>query len=215
MATQSLCCDIFNTFQNYIHAENGGDNVECNVNTCTSVIFVDHLKTETNALGQSDLLTKSGLDFEFDKSDTAALASLLVFAYIGRHYTTGRTSGTQEHQHLYFKFHRPTQMLRAVQPHCTFERSVYLSMIIVTVLILIFLLLARHLPKQSRWWPTMQNNFADTTANVRDANVRDGESSNAESDQTVQSANQHNQHNENVQNHYNSQAIDFGGLRRR
>ena len=203
MATQKLCCDIFNTFQNYIHAENGGDNVECNPDTCTDVIFVDHLKTETNALGQSDLLTKSGSDFIFDQSDTAALASLLVFAYIGRHYTTSRTSGNQDHQHLYFKFHRPTQMLRAVQPHCTFERSVYLSMIIVTVLILIFLLLARHLPKHSRWWPTMPNKFADTT------NVRDRESSNVDGDPK----NPVTQHNDpHMHTHYNSQAIDFGGL---
>ena len=64
MATQRLCCDIFDTFQKYIHAENGGDNVECNADTCTSVIFVDHLKTETNALGQGDLLTQSGSDFQ-------------------------------------------------------------------------------------------------------------------------------------------------------
>ena len=214
--TVSLCCSIFNTFQDFIHAENGGDNIECTPEICSNVTFIDHLKTETNALGQ--LLTETENDFEFDKSDTGALASLLVFAYIGRHYTNSRAQNNKEHQHLYFKFHAPTQMLRAVQPHCMFERSVYLSMIIVTVLILIFLLLARHLPKQSRWWPMTQTGFTGTGSREMDLGNPQGD---FKSQTATQHSDMHSLNSANHSNHSNHlsqhshQAIDFGGLRHR
>mgnify|MGYP004328036203 CR=1 FL=1 len=154
--TPTLCCLIFDAFRKYIHVENNNLPAVCLPETCKQLNFIKHLETETNAIvaGSGKLVLDDNIEFQNDIGDKA-IADILVYAYIGRHYTdSASNSGISDsnQDHLYFKFHAQTQMLRAVQPHCLFERSVYLSMIILTVLILVFLLLARHIPKEYRFW---------------------------------------------------------------
>ena len=144
-----LCCALYDAFLSYIHAENLAPAAgACNPETCSNdYMFMKHFIDDSN---MDATFLKAGVDdaLEFDAAHgDAKIANLLLFAYIGRHFTDSR-----EETHPLFKYNFATNVLRAVQPHCAFERRVYLSMIILTVVVLVFVILSRHIPNAWKFW---------------------------------------------------------------
>ena len=144
-----LCCTLYDAFLSYIHAENLAPAAgACNPETCSNdYMFMKHFIDDSN---MDATFLKAGVDnaLEFDAEHSdAKIANLLLFAYIGRHFTDSR-----EETHPLFKYNFATNVLRAVQPHCAFERRVYLSMIVLTVVVLVFVILSRHIPNAWKFW---------------------------------------------------------------
>ena len=147
--TSGLCCALYDAFLSYIHAENLAPAAgACIPETCSDdFMFMKHFIDDSN---MDATFLKAGVDnaLEFDAvHDDAKIANLLLFAYIGRHFTDSR-----EETHPLFKYNFATNVLRAVQPHCAFERRVYLSMIVLTVVVLVFVILSRHIPNAWKFW---------------------------------------------------------------
>jgi len=143
----------------YIHAENiqpeiGG----CKVHNCHEQNFITSFVHGFNDIDENiDFLrwssetseTPSDLIFEAGH-DSKIMADLLLFAWIGRHFTNNQKTNEQTHPH--FKYNFNTKVVRAVHPHCVFEREIYLSMIVLTVVVLIFIILSRHIPSAWKIW---------------------------------------------------------------
>ena len=149
--TSGLCCALYDAFLSYIHAENLAPAAgACIPETCSDdFMFMKHFIDDSN-MDAKFLIEGSGADnalqFDHDQSNEQ-IANLLLFAYIGRHFTDSR-----EETHPLFKYNFATNVLRAVQPHCAFERRVYLSMIVLTVVVLVFVILSRHIPNAWKFW---------------------------------------------------------------
>ena len=144
-----LCCALYDAFLSYIHAENLAPAAgACNPDTCSDdFMFMKHFIDDSN-MDATFLKTDGHNALEFDAGHSdAKIANLLLFAYIGRHFTDSR-----EETHPLFKYNFATNVLRAVQPHCAFERRVYLSMIVLTVVVLVFVILSRHIPNAWKFW---------------------------------------------------------------
>ena len=129
----------------------------CDPAQCNTLAFMQHLRNETNGVGkgnQYDIIHQNIDGSSIDTAHVTVIASLLVWAYIGRHYTSSAMGSNVDgsHKHLFFKFHPSSQVLRAIQPSCTFERTIYLAMIVLTILVLVFIILARHIPMEWRLW---------------------------------------------------------------
>lgn len=147
----TLCCALYDAFLAYIHAENlepiAG---QCDITKCIAkdYIFINNFIDNTNidAVFLSENPEHSAISFNVDHDDQQ-IANLLLFAYIGKHFTANR-----EETHPIFKYNFATNVLRAVQPHCAFERRVYLTMIILTVVVLVFVILGRHIPTSWKVW---------------------------------------------------------------
>ena len=158
---RGLCCALYDAFLSYIHAENLAPAAgACNPDTCSDdFMFMKHFIDDSN-MDATFLKTDGHNALEFDAThEHAKIANLLLFAYIGRHFTDSR-----EETHPLFKYNFATNVLRAVQPHCAFERRVYLSMIVLTVVVLVFVILSRHIPNAWKFW----KRAADTTPkNIR------------------------------------------------
>ena len=149
--TSGLCCALYDAFLSYIHAENLAPAAgACKPETCgDDYMFMKHFIDDSN-MDAKFLIEGSSADnalqFDHDQSNEQ-IANLLLFAYIGRHFTDSR-----EETHPLFKYNFATNVLRAVQPHCAFERRVYLSMIVLTVVVLVFVILSRHIPNAWKFW---------------------------------------------------------------
>ena len=144
-----LCCALYDAFLSYIHAENLAPAAgACIPETCSDdFMFMKHFIDDSN-MDATFLQTNADNALEFDAThEHAKIANLLLFAYIGRHFTDSR-----EETHPLFKYNFATNVLRAVQPHCAFERRVYLSMIVLTVVVLVFVILSRHIPNAWKFW---------------------------------------------------------------
>ena len=128
-----LCSALYDAFLSYIHAENLAPAAgACIPETCSDdFMFMEHFIDDSNMDAMFLKKQQNGaLEFE-PGEDVTKIANLLLFAYIGRHFTDSR-----EETHPLFKYNFATNVLRAVQPHCAFERRVYLSMIVLTVVVL-------------------------------------------------------------------------------
>ena len=144
-----LCCALYDAFLSYIHAENLAPAAgACIPETCSDdFMFMEHFIDDSNMDAMFLKKQQNGaLEFE-PGEDVTKIANLLLFAYIGRHFTDSR-----EETHPLFKYNFATNVLRAVQPHCAFERRVYLSMIVLTVVVLVFVILSRHIPNAWKFW---------------------------------------------------------------
>lgn len=155
--TTGLCCALRDEFIKYIHLDNIEMSTSCDPAQCNTLAFMQHLRHETNGVGsvnEYDIIHENMDGSSVDTADVTVIASLLVWAYIGRHYTSSAMGSDvgSSHKHLFFKFHPSSQVLRAIQPSCTFERTIYLAMIVLTILVLVFIILARHIPMEWRLW---------------------------------------------------------------
>ena len=147
----------------------------CDETQCQALQFMLHLRDETNGIGHStDIINADITNVSLDMNDVKAIADILVWAYIGRHYTNSAmgSAADSSYTHLFFKFHPSSQVLRAIQPSCTFERNIYLTMILLTILVLVFIILARHIPMQWRAWHKEQQYVPVPNANEESENAQ-------------------------------------------
>jgi hypothetical protein len=147
--SENLCCALYDAFLKFIHAENlKPEPSNCKPELCIhkEYKFIQEFVDDSNE--NAVFLTWGSTDLEFhSEQQVSDIADLLLFAYIGRHFTDHR-----EETHPLFKYNFATNVLRAVQPHCVFERRVYLSMIVLTVVVLVFVILSRHIPNAWKVW---------------------------------------------------------------
>jgi hypothetical protein len=156
--SESLCCALYDAFLQYIHAENLRPVIDgCHPDDCHAMkyVFINEFVDNINDIDETtqflQWLSNEQNILQFNATHNVKyIANLLLLAYIGRHFTHNPEANEQTHPH--FKYNFATNVVRAVHPHCMFERSVYLSMIVLTVVVLIFIILSRHIPSAWKIW---------------------------------------------------------------
>lgn len=128
------CCDVWHEYLGKIRLSNDDAFASCNAETCIISQHMKHFLRESQTLVGENVLT-SELVWDNTMVNSSALAEVLVLAYIGRHFTVSGSYETQ--QHPFFRFHGALESLTLIRPQCSFERTVYLCMIVVTVVVLI------------------------------------------------------------------------------
>jgi hypothetical protein len=108
---------------------------------------IKHFLRESHTLVGAEVLTKD-LAWDGDNLNSSTLAEVLVLAYVGRHFTVSSSYDTQ--QHPFFRFHGALESLTLIRPHCSFERTVYLCMIVVTVVVLIGTIILQTMHEKSK-----------------------------------------------------------------
>jgi len=128
------CCDVWNEYLEKIRLSNDDNFIECTPETCMNAQHIKHFLRESRTLVGTEVLTEE-LTWDNASLSSPTLAEVLVLAYVGRHFTVSNSYETQ--QHPFFRFHGALESLTLIRPQCSFERTVYLCMIVVTVVVLI------------------------------------------------------------------------------
>ena len=139
----TLACSLWNKYLLYIESDH-------NLQECPEIAsdamkqnFMKHLFENTNKMFASDVLEIDDgvLAFDISAATNAEVSDLITFAYIGKHFTQNNF----KFDNPYFQFHHVTDTLQRIQPKCEFEKVTYLSMIVITVLVLISQLLVNNI----------------------------------------------------------------------
>lgn len=143
----TLCCAVWDAFVQNVRLANDDALPECTEATCMSAAHMGFVKTELD--GAFDGLTGDGLA----NADLAALgqakqAELFVHALIGRHFAA--VSSNDVKQHAFVQFDSMRGAAHVVRPLCSFERTVYLSIIVLTIVVLITVIVLQMLRRTAR-----------------------------------------------------------------
>jgi len=134
------CCDLWFTLNHYIQTHAGVDRSACEPLQCVGTGQVESFMTETNAV-LTHKLHFEGSNIVMDMTNTTAMQNILVWSYLGRHFTSTRQRKVMDDFYFEFNIATRTMVLRKVQ--CEFQKHVYESMIVLTVVVLIFILSSR------------------------------------------------------------------------
>jgi len=139
----SLVCSMWNKYLLYIESDHNLQECPVNASDAMKQNFMKHLFENTNKMFASDILEVSGnsMVFNISSATNAEVSDLITFAYIGKHFTQNNF----KFDNPYFQFHHVTDTLQRIQPKCEFEKVTYLSMIVITVLVLISQLLVNNI----------------------------------------------------------------------
>jgi len=136
------CCDLWFTLNRYIQTHAGVDRSACVPGDCVQTGQIESFMSETNAV-LHDRLRFEGSAIVMDVSNNSTLQNILVWSYLGRHFTSTRQQQVQDD--LYFEFNVATRTMTLRKVQCEFQKHIYESVIVLVVLVLIFVLSSRML----------------------------------------------------------------------
>ena len=100
----------------------------------TSAVLVVHEAPATSTIGTEQTTMHIQL-----KDDDIDLANMLVLALIGRHYTAEYQTGQ-----VFFEFDPVTQITTANMPRCEYQRSFFVMLLFVSIVLMIFSLVMQN-----------------------------------------------------------------------
>lgn len=119
--------------------------------TCMSSSLMKMFVRESSAIVAMHAAPPVGINFTIAEDDDG-LAQLLVLALIGRHYTAEYKANQ-----VFFEFDSATQILTPHMPRCEYQRSFFVLLLFVSIVLLIFSLVIQNLN-------TMEANAIPTAA---------------------------------------------------
>ena len=154
------CCMLWNSFVKHISSATDQDGSTCDeVSVCQSS-RVQTLYVQVNAFHQNILRQQSN---QFTMSyDPPILADLLVLSMLGR-LVTKQDAANAENSYAHYVFNEVFNTLQPVYSNCKFEKTMYVSLLCVTIVILISLLvmqLERGKTSEATPKPSQQQNFS-------------------------------------------------------
>ena len=134
------CCELWSTLNAYIRTHSGIDRSECTPASCLGTGQIQRFLEETNAvLSQKTFV--SGSRIVVPRATPAEMQRVLVWAFLGRHFTSMRQETQQDDFFFEFNISTRTMALRKIQ--CEFQKPVYVSMIVLTIIVLLFIIASR------------------------------------------------------------------------
>lgn len=133
------CCVLLSRLHMFVAFETDTRAPVCDAVSCKNSRLMQLFQHETN----THLATRaedSRIQFTVPATDDAMFADILVWAFIGRHYTANI-----EGDHTHFLFNPATQTMTAKTPKCEFQKPVYTILLFVSILLLIFSLVLQNL----------------------------------------------------------------------
>ena len=108
------CCDLWFTLNRYIQTHAGVDRSKCVPQDCAETGQIESFMSETNAALQ-DSLRLQGSTIVMDVSNSSTWQNMLVWSYLGRHFTNTRQQQVQDDLYFEFNIATRTMSLRKVQ----------------------------------------------------------------------------------------------------
>lgn len=142
----SLCCALWNAFVANVRLANDDTLPACSSDTCMLAAHTQHLATELRVF--SGMLDDEMSAINIEALSDEAKAQLLVYALIGQHFAADSQNDVK--QHAYLRFDSMRGSTQVVRPLCSFERTVYLSIIVLTILVLISVIVLQMLRRTAR-----------------------------------------------------------------
>jgi len=136
------CCDLWFTLNHYIQTHAGVDRSACVPRDCAETGQIESFVSETNAV-LHDRLRFEGSTIVMDVSNSSTMQNILVWSYLGRHFTSTRQQQVQDD--LYFEFNIATRSMTLRKVQCEFQKHIYESVIVLVVVVLIFMISSRML----------------------------------------------------------------------
>ena len=136
------CCDLWFTLNRYIQTHAGVDRSACVPRDCAETGQIESFMSETNAVLQ-DSLRLEGTTIVMEVSNSTTLQNMLVWSYLGRHFTSTRQQRVQDD--LFFEFNIATRTMTLRKVQCEFQKHIYESVIVLVMLVLIFVISSRML----------------------------------------------------------------------
>jgi len=107
--------------------------------TCLSSSMMRMFLRETSALVVADPAPPHGVLVALRNNDPG-LAQILVLAMVGRHYTAQFRTGQ-----VFFEFDLATQILTPHMPRCEYQRSFFVLLLFVSIVLMVFSLVMQNL----------------------------------------------------------------------
>lgn len=107
--------------------------------TCMSTSLMKMFLRESGAMLDVQHSKPHNVNITFAQDDEG-LAGILVLALIGRHYTAEFKTGQ-----VFFEFNSATQLLTPKMPRCEYQRSFFVLLLFVSIVLLIFALVVQNL----------------------------------------------------------------------
>lgn len=139
------CCGIWKSMNHYIQSHSGIDRSICTETKCFQAGEIKLFESETNALLSHSMERKTAQDnsalFLIKNMSAVELEEMLVLSLIGRHFTSTRQNTIQDGK--FFEFNVATRTMKLRKMECEFEKSIYVCMVVITIIILIFIITSR------------------------------------------------------------------------
>ena len=135
------CCVLLAKLHSFVATETDIRAPSCDDLTCHNSRLMQVFRQETDShLRTAAAPGDASVAFAIPPADDAVFADILVWSFIGRHYTT-TLQGTSTH----FVFNTATSTMTAKMPKCEFQKPVYTILLFVSILLLIFSLVLQNL----------------------------------------------------------------------
>ena len=154
------CCVLLEKLHTFVATETDVRAPGCSESTCSNSRLMQLFRKETKSHLPSNA-DESVVEFTIPQIDDALFSEILVWAFIGRHYTS-TLAGTNTH----FVFNTATSTMTAKMPKCEFQKPVYTILLFVSILLLIFSLVLQNLK-------LMEQNQPDSATKVVEQSQRD------------------------------------------
>ena len=127
------CCDLWNSFIKNVRLSNDDVLDACTAEQCYDFAHIKFLQRQLqNAVSFDIGYTKPNFNIFVTDDD---FADLVVHALIGRHFAASSNDDIQ--QHAYLSFNSMTNRAMVIRPLCSFERTIYLVIVVLTILVLV------------------------------------------------------------------------------
>ena len=153
-----ISCDaLMQTLQNFIRIRTDME-VSYDEHNCMSSSLLQTFVRETSALLSISELTHktmAGTDVKglslVVKDNDPGLTNMLVLALIGRHYTAQFKTGQ-----VFFEFDPITQITTANMPRCEYQRSFFVMLLFVSIVLMIFSLVMQNFSTMPKVQPPVR-----------------------------------------------------------
>lgn len=140
------CCALWDAFASYVRLANDDVLPQCTLETCMQAAHTKYIASAM--LVFPGLVTDNLENISTADLTPAQQAQLLVYALIGQHFAADKSNDVK--QHAYLRFDSMRGSAQVVRPLCSFERTVYLSIIVLTILVLITVIVLQMLRRTAR-----------------------------------------------------------------
>lgn len=138
--TSVECCDLWHTLAKYIQTHSGIHRKECNPESCPATGQIQSFVSESNSeLSANMEFNGSRLVIPFPTSKE--MEHILIWAYMGRHFTSTRQAQLQDD--FFFEFNMATRTMTLRKFQCEFQKPMYMSIVVLTIIVLIFIISSR------------------------------------------------------------------------
>lgn len=140
------CCYLWNSFLKNVRLSNDDVLDACTAEQCYDFAHIKFIERELQS-AVSFPTEYDNLYFNIMMTDDD-FADLVVHALIGRHFAASKNDDIK--QHAFLTFNSMTQRAEVIRPLCSFERTIYLVIVVLTILVLVSVIVVQLLRRNAK-----------------------------------------------------------------